>query len=133
MNQVFADAFYFFAVLNPNDAAHQRALAYATQHNENVVTTAWVLTELADGLATTDKRHVFAQLVGRLQADPDTEIVPPSEELMVRGTELYDSRPDKKWSLTDCISFVVMHDRGIREALTGDHHYEQAGFTALLK
>ncbi|HJT36108.1 MAG TPA: PIN domain-containing protein [Pirellulales bacterium] len=133
MNRVFADAFYFFAILNPKDAAHQRALAYATQHNERVITTAWVLTELADGLAATDKRHVFAQLVGRLQADPDAEIVPPSEELMTGGTELYDSRPDKKWSLTDCISFLVMQQRGIREALTGDHHYEQAGFTALLK
>ena len=133
MNRVFADAFYFFAALNPSDAAHQRALAYATQHNERMVSTAWVLTELADGLARTEKRHVFAQLVARLHADPDTEIVPPTEELMARGTELYNSRPDKKWSLTDCISFVVMEERGIREALTGDHHFEQAGFTALLK
>jgi predicted nucleic acid-binding protein len=52
---------------------------------------------------------------------------------MARGIQLYDSRPDKQWSLTDCISFVVMQDRGIVEALTGDHHFEQAGFTALLK
>jgi predicted nucleic acid-binding protein len=46
---------------------------------------------------------------------------------------LYDARPDKKWTLTDCISFVVMQERGITEALTGDQHFEQAGFTALLK
>jgi predicted nucleic acid-binding protein len=44
----------------------------------------------------------------------------------------YESRPDKAWSLTDCISFVVMNQHGLTEALTGDHHFEQAGFTALL-
>jgi len=47
--------------------------------------------------------------------------------------ELYAERPDKGWSLTDCISFVVMRQQGITQALTGDHHFEQAGFTALLK
>jgi predicted nucleic acid-binding protein len=47
--------------------------------------------------------------------------------------DLYASRFDKAWSLTDCISFVVMEQQGIREALTGDHHFEQAGFVALLK
>ena len=52
---------------------------------------------------------------------------------MERGLALYDARPDKQWSLTDCISFLVMQDRRITEALTGDHHFEQAGFTALLK
>jgi len=49
------------------------------------------------------------------------------------GLELYARRPDKSWSLTDCISFVVMTDRGLTEALTGDHHFEQAGFRALLR
>jgi predicted nucleic acid-binding protein len=50
-----------------------------------------------------------------------------------RGLDLYDARPDKEWSLTDCISFIVMQDHGTYEALTGDHHFEQAGFVALLK
>jgi hypothetical protein len=90
------------------------------------------MTELADGLASTGNRGAFARLVARLQADPENELVPPSIELMARGIQLYDERPDKKWSLTDCISFVVMQDRGITEALTGDHHFEQAGFKILL-
>lgn len=46
---------------------------------------------------------------------------------------LYDARPDKSWSLTDCISFVVMAERDLTEPLTGDHHFDQAGFTALFK
>jgi predicted nucleic acid-binding protein len=133
MNRVFADSFYFFAILNPNDAAHARALAYASAHDGPIITTAWVLTELADGLAKTANRHVFAALVARLRADRENIIIPPTEALMARGIELYDSRPDKSWSLTDCISFVVMQDHGITEALTGDHHFEQARFTALLK
>ena len=56
MKRVFADSFYFFAVLNPKDDAHQRALEFATRHEEPIVTTAWVLTELADGLAATAHR-----------------------------------------------------------------------------
>jgi predicted nucleic acid-binding protein len=133
MIRVFADTFYYFALFNRNDAAHARARAYASKHDEPIVTTAWVLTELADGLARTDMRQAFSQLLARLHVDSENELVPPTAELMARGVELYDSRPDKKWSLTDCISFVVMQERGIQEALTGDHHFEQAGFTALLK
>ena len=133
MTHVFADTFYFFAILNPKDDAHQKALEFATRHEEPIVTTAWVLTELADGLAVTAHRGAFSRLVARLRADPDNEIVPPTEDLMARGIELYDARPDKQWSLTDCISFLVMQDRQITQSLTGDRHFEQAGFTALLK
>ena len=49
---------------------------------------------------------------------------------MEEGLGLYESRPDKEWSLTDCISFVVMKKEGIVEALTEDRHFEQAGFVA---
>jgi predicted nucleic acid-binding protein len=132
MSRVFADSFYFFAVLNPRDGAHRKALEFATRHEEPIVTTAWVLTELADGLAVTAHRAAFSRLVARLQADPENEIVPPTEELMARGIELYDARPDKRWSLTDCISFIVMQDRQMTEALTRDRHFEQAGFKTLL-
>jgi predicted nucleic acid-binding protein len=59
--------------------------------------------------------------------------VPASPELFQRGVELFRARPDKEWSLTDCISFVVMTEKGLSEALTGDRHFEQAGFHALLK
>jgi predicted nucleic acid-binding protein len=60
-------------------------------------------------------------------------IVPPSRQLFEQGIEFYGRRPDKAWSLTDCISFVVMDEQGIQDALTGDHHFEQAGYRALLK
>jgi uncharacterized protein len=68
-----------------------------------------------------------------LEADQSVTIVPASDDLFRRGVDLYRQRPDKDWPLTDCLSFVVMNDHGATEALTGDHHFEQAGFQALLK
>jgi uncharacterized protein len=133
MNRVFADSFYFFALLNPKDSAHRKALEFSQHNRGPIVTTGWVLTELADGLATSANRQAFSRVVERIRANSDNEIVPPTEELLNRGIALYDARPDKQWSLTDCISFVVMQERKLSRALTGDHHFEQAGFEALLR
>ena len=98
-----------------------------------MVTTEWVLTELADGLASSRRRQMFVQTRQELLADADVRVVPLELKLYEEGIQLYAARPDKEWSLTDCISFVVMRREGITEALTGDHHFEQAGFVALLK
>jgi hypothetical protein len=129
---VFADAFFYVALINRHDAFHARAADYARTYRGSVVTTEWVLAEVADALAASLTRRRVRTAFDQLSADPDTRIVGASSELFARGLELYDKRPDKEWSLTDCISFVVMKDQGIAEALTGDHHFTQAGFTALL-
>ena len=76
---------------------------------------------------------MFVRLVPHLRSDPQTKILPATRELLERGFDLFARRPDKDWSLTDCVSFVVMQDESLNEALTTDHHFEQAGFTALLK
>jgi len=60
-------------------------------------------------------------------------ILSASQGVLDQASNLYESRPDKEWSLTDCTSFVVMKDRGLSEALTADHHFEQAGFVVLFK
>lgn len=133
MNRVFADSHSFFAIFNPNDAAHAKAVDLGRRHRGPLVTTAWVLTEVADGLASTPRRHIFRRLIEDLEANRANLIVPPNAETFERGVELYHARPDKEWSLTDCISFVVMAEERIADALTGDHHFEQAGFHALLK
>ncbi|MBI2838044.1 MAG: type II toxin-antitoxin system VapC family toxin [Acidobacteria bacterium] len=133
MKEVFADTFYFLALVNPSDQAHARADEAAKEPTWRMVTTAFVLAELGDGLAEHVNRVLFLELLDLLKADRDTVIVPPTQELFDAGVTLYRGRPDKDWSLTDCISFVTMEERGIREALTGDHHFEQAGFVALLK
>jgi predicted nucleic acid-binding protein len=133
MRLLFADTFYWFALLNRTDAAHGRAVAFAAGNTDALVTTPWVLTEWADGMADPRVRRGVLPLLRALRADPLMTIVPATDDLFDRGLELYDQRPDKEWSLTDCISFVVMSDYGITEALTGDRHFEQAGFVALLK
>jgi predicted nucleic acid-binding protein len=134
MKTVFADTFYFLALLNPSDQAHAKAVAFTSANAIRMITTEWVLTELADGLATSQRgRREFLSTLADLQADPDATIVQCNHALMTQGVELYGRRPDKDRSLTDCISFVVMTRDGIAEALTGDHHFEQAGFVALLK
>jgi hypothetical protein len=133
MKGLFADTFYYLAVLNADDAAHERAVKTSDRMDGEVVTTAWVLTEVADALAAPERRADFVTLLQTLRDDPEVTIVPPGEEMFEAGIAVYSGRRDKDWSLTDCISFAVMRERGITEALTGDHHFEQAGFVAMLK
>ena len=129
----FADTFFYLAALNPRDAMHARAVQLARDTRAGIVTTRFVLTELADGMVRQPARRTFVEFLDILASDATTEVVPVSQALWDRGLALYCHRPDKEWSLTDCVSFVVMQDLGLTEALTGDHHFEQAGFIALLK
>jgi predicted nucleic acid-binding protein len=79
------------------------------------------------------QRQAVITLVHRLALRPDVQIVSASHDLFAAAWDLYTRRPDKEWSLTDCTSFVVMQRHGLTDALTGDHHFEQAGFTVLFK
>ena len=133
MTRIFADSYFFFALLNPRDPAHAKAADFSRQNRGPLATTAWVFTELADGLASTPHRQIFRRVLDDFEANRANLIVPANAEVFEKGIDLYHSRPDKQWSLTDCISFAVMKEEGIAEALTGDHHFEQAGFRALLK
>jgi predicted nucleic acid-binding protein len=134
MRTVFADSFYLFALGNSNDPAHGKAVAFSRTYTGHLLTTAFVLTEFADGCARpVHRRAAVRQALGELHGNPDVTVVPCTEQLFEEGLDLFDRRSDKEWSLTDCISFVVMTRERITEALTGDHHFEQAGFTALLK
>ncbi len=133
MNPLFADTFYFLALLHENDAAHAQTLALSAKLSNPILTTVWVLTEVADALSAPNLRTNFLPLLEVLRTDPACTIVPPSQELFDQGVEVYAGRADKEWSLTDCISFEVMRRYGVTEALTGDRHFEQAGFAALLK
>ncbi|NUN96710.1 MAG: type II toxin-antitoxin system VapC family toxin [Candidatus Omnitrophica bacterium] len=131
--RVFADTFYFLALTSKKDKAHARALEYSEVAGLATLTTAWVLAELANALADPPLRDSFARLLARIMNNPNCTVVPASGDLFDRGMDLYLSRRDKSWSLTDCISFLVMEELDVHEALTGDRHFEQAGFTALLK
>lgn len=133
MTPCFADTFFFLAMLAPGSYRHAEALAWISKSRQPLVITQWILTELADALCSRHSRAKYGVLEDRLRASNQVTIVSATTDLFHRGSDLYRQRPDKDWSLTDCISFVVMREAGITEALTADHHFEQAGFVALLK
>jgi predicted nucleic acid-binding protein len=129
MTSVFADTAFFLALVNPRDQHHGRASELNAELESPLLTTAWVLLEFANALSASRSRIQFERVLTRLRAEPNVEIVLPDADLFERGCQLYIARTDKEWSLTDCISFVVMTERGLTDALTADHHFEQAGFT----
>lgn len=133
MKAIFADSYYYIALLSRDDAKHQRAVHLSHEQCLPTITTTWVLTEVADAMALPNQRGCFLALHRQLLEDPTVTIIPASQQLFDAGIELFAKRPDKSWPLTDCISFVVMESYGLTDALTGDHHFEQAGFTALMK
>ena len=133
MRLVFVDSFFLLALLNERDATHAGALSWNASYSGNFLTTAWILVELGDGLSASRQRHLFPPFCRRFRADPKVEVVGWNEDLFDQGLALYEARPDKNWSLTDCLSFVVMQQAGISEALTADHHFEQAGFHAVFR
>lgn len=131
MNAVFADTFFYQALLDARDPAHATALAHSKSRRA-IITTEFVLLELGNACARAEDHADYLALLAGIRASPRTRIVPLDSGLWQRGLDLFAARPDKNWSLTDCISFVVMTDEGLTEALTGDGHFEQAGFKALL-
>lgn len=132
MNPVFADTAYYIAAVIPRDEFHEAAVRASHALRRSVVTTEFVLIEVGNWLSRSSSRGRYVRLFEAIEADADTTVIPADHALFVQGVELYRQRPDKDWSLTDCISFVVMTHHDLREALTADRHFEQAGFRALL-
>ena len=131
MNAVFADTFFYQALLDEGDLSHDQALTQS-KVKRTILTTEFILLELGNACARAEDHADFLALLAGIRASLRTRIIPLDSRLFQRGLELFAGRPDKNWSLTDCISFVVMQDEGLTEALTGDGHFEQAGFKALL-
>jgi uncharacterized protein len=129
---VFADSFYYIALLNPTDAFHAAAMTATESLVHPLLTTHCVLVEVADALSAPSIRRSAFRLLQHLTADPGTRVIGLDPDLYDRGLALFGARPDKSWSLTDCISFLVMREHATTDALTGDHHFVQAGFRALL-
>lgn len=133
MNQVFADTSFFVAFLNARDVDHAVAAAHMARYEGQIITTDWILVELGNFLARCSNRNLFTSFVHDLPTDPRMEILPADRKQFDAGCALYESRSDKAWSMTDCISMVVINQRAICDVLTADHHFEQAGYNILLK
>lgn len=133
MRTVFADTFYFLALLDSREAFHRRASQFSRDAEVQIVTTEWVLAEFGNAYSDPRDRADFVNLYRILIVHPRVRIIPAQTSLFQNGIELFAERADKEWSLVDCISFVTMQREGLTEVLTGDHHFEQAGFTVLLR
>jgi predicted nucleic acid-binding protein len=134
--KVFLDTAYAIALSSPRDEHHQKAVELAEHLETNgtkLVTTRAVVLEIGNALAKQRYRAAAVALLQALEQDANIEIVPLAEDVYERGFKLFQQREDKEWGLTDCLSFVIMQEHGLNEALTTDEHFEQAGFRTLLK
>lgn len=135
MRTVFADANYWIGLFNPNDELHAAAIRSSQALGRaRIVTSEMVLAEVLNGLGKFRLlRQGVAAAIDAIMSDPNTEVEPQSSLLFREALALYRQHQDKEWGLTDCASFVIMRRRGLREALTFDHHFEQAQFVALMR
>jgi predicted nucleic acid-binding protein len=132
---VFLDTAHIVALTNQNDQWHAAAKRWSetiVSQKIDLITTDFILLEIANALSPIRSRGTAIHIVQTIQRNLSAEIVPASRQLFAAALDLYKSRADKDWGLTDCTSFVVMKDRGLDEALTVDRHFQQAGFKALL-
>lgn len=135
MSKVFVDTAAWIALINIRDNLHTQAkqVRYKLrQQNAVLVTTEFVLLEVADAFCDSSTRMQAVSFIDGLESLAILQIISIERSLFTEGWLLYKQRPDKDWSLTDCISFVVMSRENIVQAFTSDRHFEQAGFTKLL-
>lgn len=136
MNKTFVDTAFAIAVSVPTDAFHTKAVQLAAKlkaDKTRLITTRGVMLEIGNALSKPRYRTDAAALLRSLEEDENVEIVPLSEELYARAFYLYRERLDKAWGMVDCLSFVVMQEQGITDALTTDEHFKQAGFRVLMR
>lgn len=134
-SRIFVDTAAWLALLNKNDVLHRRA----TDLNRDLlsgethyVTTDYVLTEVANALARPPYRKSTIRFLEAVLSSKGVTVVPITRERFLRAWQLYKSRHDKEWGLTDCTSFIIMEEQRIREAFTSDRHFQQAGYLCLL-
>lgn len=136
MKTIFADTFYWVALANPRDQWHEKAKTISGKlRPARLATTDEVLVKFLTQLGSVGPalRRKASRLVREVLTDPNVDVIPQSHASFVAGLEFYESRPDKRYSLTDCVSMNTMRSEGLTEALTHDVHFIQEGFRALFR
>jgi len=136
MTEVFLDTSFAIALSSITDQNHARAVKLANQietDKTRLVTTRAILLEIGNALSKQKYRVAAIQLLESLETDPGVEVVLLTNSLYRLAFNLFKKREDKEWGLVDCVSFIVMQERGISDSLTADSHFQQAGFRALLR
>ncbi len=133
---VFMDTSYTIALLSRQDQHHLQARVLAkalAEQRTRLVTTPAVFLELGSAFAKPASREIAGQFITAFDQESQFVVIPLTDQRFAQALALFASRPDKAWSLTDCLSFVVIQEHGITAALTADAHFQQAGFTTLLR
>lgn len=136
MDRLFVDTGFAIALASPQDAFHARASALAAdirRSGTRMVTTDAIMLEIGNALSKQRFRRSAISILRAIQHDPTMEVISVMGDILEASLALFEQRSDKEWGLTDCTSFTVMRRLGLRDALTPDRHFEQAGFNVLLK
>ena len=136
MSEVFADTGYWIALIDRGDQGHEKVVEISRDLAEQqIVTTEMVLTELLNSTSRRGEylRKLAADTSRQLYHRRNVVVIPQTSAQFHAALQRYLARLDHSWSLVDCASFIIMEERGIQEALAFDHHFQQAGFTALLR
>ena len=131
---VFLDTAYIIALIITDDQFHKISLNTSRQivaEKINLVTSELVLVEILDTLSKVKYRN--EALITTKKLKQGITVIDTNKELLLKAYSLYEKRPDKEWGMTDCYSFVIMEKYNIKQVLTTDAHFEQAGFKILLK
>lgn len=130
--RVFVDTAYVLALVNERDQYHERAKELADYfEGQPLLITDAILLEIGNALARGFKKQAI-EIIGHFIESEEVEIVRHTAQIFDKAFALYRKYDDKEWSLVDCISFIVMRERGIKQALTFDAHFQQAGFTPIM-
>jgi predicted nucleic acid-binding protein len=134
VNPAFADTFYWIALIHRKDARHQAVVEFSRTFTSLLATTDEVLTEvLAFSSSDEALRNAAGRIVRRVLSAAAVRVIPQSRQSFMDGLDLYEARPDKGYSLADCISMQTMRREGLVDVLTNDRHFEQEGFRAVFR
>lgn len=136
-HRLLVDTAFVQALFNRSDQYHERARRWSHHLRRPDVAAEWwtteaILIEIGNAFSSSN-RPAAAEFIRNAYHAPTIRVALVDTQLISRALHLYESRLDKTWGLTDCISFLVMKDQEIFDALTPDHHFEQAGFVAMMK
>lgn len=133
---VFVDSFAWIAVINKSDNYHRislKTLEEFLNKHVNLITTNYAIIETINALSKVEFRKAVIEFINKLERSPSVEIVKITDEIYNNAWALYQQRMDKNWGITDCTSFEVMRMFNIRKAFTNDKHFEQAGYSVVVK
>lgn len=135
-SRIFVDTVAWLALANKSDLLHRRTMDLNQEllsKGTHYITTDYVLTEVANSLARPPHRKSIIRFLEAILSSKSVAILIITRERFLHAWQLYRSRPDKEWGLTDCTSFIIMEEQRLREAFTSDRHFQQAGYRCLLQ